>query len=39
MSFSLPDHDGRLQVDVDNHQQFMVTGLEEQMFDVAEHDV
>jgi hypothetical protein len=39
MSFPLPDHDWCFQVYVNNNKQFMVTWLEEQMFDVAERDI
>lgn len=39
MSFPLANHDGRFEVYVNDDQQLMVAWLEEQMFDVAEHNV
>jgi hypothetical protein len=36
MSFLLANHDGRLQVYMDDDQQFLVTWLEEQMFNITE---
>jgi hypothetical protein len=39
MSFPLANHDGCFEVYVNNDEQFMVAWLEEQMFDVAEHNV
>ena len=32
----LADHDGRLEVEVDDHEQFVVARLEEEVLDVVE---
>ena len=39
MSFLFPDHDGRSEVDMNNDQKLVITGLEEQVLDVAEQDI
>lgn len=39
MRFPFSDHHRRLQMYVDNHEQFMITGLEEKVLDIAEKDV
>lgn len=39
MCFLLADENGRLEVNVDDNQQLVVTRLEEQMFDIAEQDI
>jgi hypothetical protein len=36
MSLLLPDHDRRFQMYMDDDQQFFVTWLEKEVFDIAE---
>lgn len=35
----LPDHYGSFQVDVDDDEEFVVTGLEEKVLDVRKQDI
>lgn len=39
MCLSFPDHHRRLQVDVHDNEQFVVTRLEDKVLDVAEKDI
>lgn len=39
MCLPFSDHHRRLQVDVDDHKQFVITGLEDKVLDIAEKDI
>ena len=39
LGFLLPDHDGILQVDMDDDNQLMSTWLEKKMLDVGKEDI
>ena len=39
LCFSFADHNWGLEVDVNDHQEFVIAWLEEQVLDVAEEDI